>query len=86
MHVHTNLGTLAAHQTNHLSVRRTRAKLGKTAIRIVISGAVFAGVSLTAWNRLQAEFESGFREFSACPEVAPDDTTLHDDGPYRGKK
>jgi hypothetical protein len=80
------LGTLATHQTNQLPVRRTRAKLSKTAIRLIVSGAIFAGISLTAWSRLQAEFESAFHEHSACPEVAPDSATLHDDGPYRGEK
>ena len=70
------LDALAETKANHPSKPSTRAKPGKTAI-ILLSGAVFLGIGVTAWIGLRAEFEKTFHEFAACPIVAMDHATLH---------
>ena len=70
------LDALAVTKANHLSKPSARAKPGKTAI-ILMSGAVFLGIGVTAWIGLRAEFEKTFHEFSACPIVAMGHATLH---------
>ena len=70
------LDVLAVTKANQPSMPSAMAKPGKTAI-ILLSGAVFLGIGVTAWIGLRAEFEKTFHEFSACPSVAMDHANLH---------
>ena len=71
------LDALAVTKTNHLSKRIAMATPGKTAITILLFGAIFLGIGVMAWRGLRAEFQQTFREFSACPIVAMEHATLH---------
>ncbi len=46
-------------------LRRTR-----TTIAVVVAGAVLIAIAISAWNKLQAEFDESFNRFSACPSAA----------------
>ena len=70
------LDALAVTKANQPSKPSARAKPGKTAV-ILLSGAVFLGVGVTAWIGLRAEFEKTFHEFSACNIVAMDHASWH---------
>ena len=70
------LDALAVTKANHPSKPCTSAKPSKTAI-ILLSGAVFLGIGVTAWIGLRAEFEKTFHELAACPIVAMDHASLH---------
>ena len=48
----------------------TLSRLTKTAIRLIVVGAVFVVVGIAAWNALRAEFDESFNRFSACPTTA----------------
>jgi|GEM_PF-1651756 len=74
------LDTQNIRNAKRLSARGTRAKPtkpAKTAITIVLSGAIVLGICATTWSMLQAEFERTFHEFSARPTVALDCASLH---------
>jgi len=68
---------LAVTKTNHPSKGGATATPGKTAITILLFGAIFLGIGVMAWRGLRAEFQQTFREFSACPIVAMEHATLH---------
>jgi len=71
------LNAVAATKTNHLSKRDAMATPGKTALRVLLFGAIFLGIGVTTWSGLRAEFQQTFRGFSACPIVAMEHATLH---------
>jgi len=48
----------------------TPSKHTKTAIRLIVVGAVILVVAITGWNKLRAEFDESFNRFSACHTVA----------------
>jgi len=48
----------------------TLSKHTKTAIRLIVVGAVILVVGFTGWNKLRAEFDESFNNFSALPTVA----------------
>jgi len=75
MSTHT-LEALAIPKTNHQSKHGARARTGKTAITVLLSGAIFVGIGVTIWSMLQAEFERTFHEFSACTVVALERASL----------
>ena len=71
--------TVAAHcnpATNDSQPSETKRSLPTvsrrtwTTIAVVVAGAVLVAITITAWNKLQAEFDESFNRFSACPTVA----------------
>lgn len=42
----------------------------RTTFAVVVAGAVLVAIAITAWNKLQAEFDESFNRFSACPSAA----------------
>lgn len=67
----------SAHTTQQPKPQRslpTLSKPTKTAIRLIVAGAVFLVIGITAWNKLRAEFDESFNRFSACHTVAPERT------------
>ena len=70
------LDALAVTKANHPPKPSAWAKPGKTAI-ILLYGAVFLGIGVTAWIGLRAELEKTFHELAACPIVAMDHASLH---------
>jgi len=42
----------------------------QTTIAVVVAGAVLVVIAISAWNKLQAEFDESFNRFSACPSSA----------------
>ena len=76
---HTVKATLTAHGIPATSESRpSEAKRSPptvprptwTTIAVVVAGAVLVAIAITAWNKLQAEFDESFNRFSACPTVA----------------
>ncbi len=81
MHTKTHAAktTLAAHCNPATSESRpseakrslpTVSRRTRTTITVVVAGAVLVAIAITAWNKLQAEFDESFNRFSACPTVA----------------
>jgi L-asparagine transporter-like permease len=71
--------TLAAHGTPATSDSQpsepkrslpTMSRRTRTTIAVVVAGAVLVVIAITAWNKLQAEFDESFNRFSACPSAA----------------
>lgn len=71
--------TLAAHGTpptndSQPSVAKrslpTVSSRTRTTIAVVVAGAVLVVIAITAWNKLQAEFDESFIRFSACTSSA----------------
>ena len=48
----------------------TMSRRTRTTIAVVVAGAVLVVIAVTAWNKLQAEFDESFNRFSACPCAA----------------
>jgi len=48
----------------------TLSKHTKTAIRLIVVGAVILVVGFTGWNKLRAELDESFNNFSSCQTVA----------------
>jgi len=71
------LDAVAATKTNHLSKRGAMTTPGKTALTVLLFGAIFLGIGVTTWSMLRAEFQKTFHEFSACPIVAMAHASLH---------
>jgi len=71
------LNAVAVTKATHLSKRGAMTTSGKRAITIILFGAIFLGIGVTAWWGLRAELEKTFHEFSACSIVAMDHVSLH---------
>jgi len=52
----------------------TLSRHTKTAIRLIVVGAVILVVGITGWNKLRAEFDESFNNFSALPTIAHERT------------
>jgi hypothetical protein len=71
MHAQTNIAQTAqsTHTTRQAKQQQslpTPPKPIKTAIRLILAGAVFLVIGITAWNKLRAEFDETFKRFSFC--------------------
>lgn len=81
MHTKTHAAktTLAAHghpATNEAQPAQAKRPLPtvsrrtRTTIAVVVASAMLVAIAITAWNKLQAEFDESFNRFSACSTVA----------------
>ena len=49
-----------------------QSKPTKTALKLMLSGAVLLAIGFTTWSMLRAQFSESFSEFPACHTVAFD--------------